>query len=96
MKSAAKVLHQTAKTCQYIKENAKNCIFFEKSDLCAYIKRPQGCCGRRGRLRVLLLVCDFEDAVGVGWSYPQWRALCFFMDGYKEIAAPYEGAAGEI
>ena len=26
-KSAAKVLHQTAKTCQYVKENAENVIF---------------------------------------------------------------------
>ena len=28
LNSAAKVLHQTAKTCQYIKENAKKCSFF--------------------------------------------------------------------
>ena len=28
MNSVAKVLRQTAKTCQYIKENAKKCSFF--------------------------------------------------------------------
>jgi hypothetical protein len=27
LKSAAKVLHQTAKSCQYVKENYKKCIF---------------------------------------------------------------------
>ena len=32
MKSAAKVLHQTAKTCQYVKENAKKMHFFIKSE----------------------------------------------------------------